>query len=235
MKTAPIRISFAYTTWIRLVSSALNHNQHGNQIKKSNHQKGKAILHKIRCVIFLWKCPIIVFSFWKGGACNLSKKRLGCNLSTKPSEWLFIPLPWKFHRLVLGQYTWGVKGICGYLCEVCLTHGTGFACLMLGKNWKHILPNGWFNGDLPGYFGKQSPQKTHIQGKDDNNIPFSYMYVYVYDMICIFFCPMFFLFHWYFTPKTLKKQNWQPLPNTHCMVVLWYIYFHLDGFGGTSR
>ena len=27
----------------------------------------------------------------------------------------------------------------------------GFVCLMLGKNSKHILPDGGFDGDLPWY------------------------------------------------------------------------------------
>lgn len=48
----------------------------------------------------------------------------------------------------------GTRYVCTYMI-------LGFVCLMLGKNSKHILPDGGFDGDLPWY---QVKKLEHIQG-----------------------------------------------------------------------
>lgn len=42
----------------------------------------------------------------------------------------------------------------------------GFVCLMLGKNSKHILPNGGFDDDFS--FGKKFKNKTSPSTKNSN-------------------------------------------------------------------
>ena len=55
----------------------------------------------------------------------------------------------------------------------------GFACLMLGKNGKIFIQT---DGLMVIYHGTlvKDHAKKPIQGNHDNNIPFTYIYVYVY-------------------------------------------------------
>lgn len=55
--------------------------------------------------------------------------------------------------------------------------------------------------------------------------------IFMYTWSVFFFAPHVFLFHWYFIPKTLKNQA----DSLSQILILWYIYLHLDGFGGKCR
>ena len=232
MKTGPIRISYIIYNLDSVGEFSFKSQCAWNSNPKIKPSKGKVILHNLRCVIFLWKFPYLFFSFWGGGACNLSKTRLGCNLSKNYSEWLFIPLPWKFHRLVLGQYTWGVEGISGYLCEVCLAHRTWICLRCLEKINNNILPYGWFNGDFPWYVGEKSPKKTNPRE------PWQQYTMYLY--LCIrtwhdlyFFCPPCFsvslIFHTKNSEKNSEKTKLTASPRYSLYGIFTYIWMVFGG------
>ena len=175
------------------------------------------------CVIFLPKSFHIVFFFWKGVACNLSTKTIGLQSVNKnfrmvvhtPSPWKTQPLgSWTIHMrgwrnlwLPLLQYVWRM--------------GLGICLFDAWKKWKNIHPNGWFNGDLPWYFGKRPRQKNLSKGTMTTiyHLPI-FMYTYICDLyILYFFCPLMFFCSTDISHQKLWKNTTDSLSQ---ILTVWY-------------